>query len=342
MSGLLIAVIVLIVVIFLFVLLQRAGGLGFPWVPFYVKGKESGFSFKETHLMRRIAVENRLSNPTSLFWSLSALDRCIRATIIRFRSEERENSPEALQFLSHLFDFRKRVEFDQPKYKLGIQSTRSLTPGQTLKLTLPGAGAFFSRVIENNRRHLAVTYPTGPKSLPPGTSWRGQDVAVYFWRKDDAGYYFETKVLGDYLDRKVPILHLQHSDELSRTQKRSSVRAPVNRGGALYPLRSIENANETIEKRPGYRCKVLDISEDGAAVVVGGKAKAGLPIKVQTRLNSETVVLCGTVRSANYKQKNNVSVLHMQAVKPSTSMRVKILTFVYRLFRKEEEQNELR
>jgi hypothetical protein len=32
----------------------------------------------------------------------------------------------------------------------------------------------------------------------------------------------------------------------------------------------------------------------------------------------------------------------MQAVKPSTSMRIKILTFVYRLFRKEETENELR
>lgn len=342
MSGLVIAVIVVVILIFLFILIQKAGGLGFPWMAFYIKGKESGFSFKETHLMRRIAVENRLSNPTSLFWSVGALDRCIRGTIVRFRSEEREDSQEALDFLNHLFDFRKRVEFDQPKYKLGIQSTRSLAPGQTMKLTFPGAGAFFSRVIENNRRHLAVTYPTGPKSLPPGTSWRNQDISVYFWRKEDAGYYFETKVLGDYLDRKVPIIHLQHSDELNRSQKRQSVRADVNRGGALYPLRAIESANEQVEKRPGYKCKVLDISEDGAAVVVGGKAKAGLPVKIQTRLGSETVILCGTVKSANYKQKNNVSVLHIHAVKPSASMRIKILTYVYRLFGKGEEENELR
>lgn len=342
MSGLLIGSIILIVLVVAFILVQRAGGLGFPWIPFYIKGKESGFSFKETHLMRRVAVENRLSNPTSLFWSVGALDRCIRATIVRFRSEERENAPEALQFLNHLFDFRKRVEFDQPKYKLGIQSTRSLAPGQTMKLTLPGAGAFFTRLIENNRRHMAVTYPTGPKSLPPGTSWRGQEVAVYFWRKEDAGYYFETKVIGDYLDRKVPILHLAHSDELTRAQKRGSVRADVNRGGQLYPLRSLDSANETIEKKPGYKCKVLDISEDGAAAVVGGKAKAGLPVKVQTRLGSETVVLSGTVKSANYKQKNNVSVLHIEAVKPSTSMRIKILTYVYGLFKQGEEENELR
>ena len=42
--------------------------------------------------------------------------------------------------LAKLFELRKRVEFDQPKYKLGIKSSRKLMPKQGLRITLPGIG----------------------------------------------------------------------------------------------------------------------------------------------------------------------------------------------------------
>ncbi len=53
------------------------------------------------------------------------------------------------------------------------------------------------------RKHLAVSYPKG-KQLPPGFSWTKQKIGIYFWRPEDAGYQFETRVLGDYQDRNYP------------------------------------------------------------------------------------------------------------------------------------------
>jgi c-di-GMP-binding flagellar brake protein YcgR len=250
---------------------------------------------------------------------------------VGFRAEGSEESPQNQEFLSKLFDFRRRVEFDQPKYRLGLSSTRGIAPGQTFKIVLEGGGVYIAKLIENNKRHLAITYPRG-NSLPPGFSWRDQPIKLYFWRQEDAGYFFESKVIGDYLDRQVPILHIAHSDELIRTQKRRSVRRDAGVGARLFPLRSIDQANERVNVAGGYRCKLMDISEDGAAVAIGGRAKAGLPVKIQTELNNEKVVMSGTIKSVNYKQKNNASVLHIEAEAPSVPMRVKILTYVYRLF----------
>ncbi|MFP4643799.1 MAG: flagellar brake protein [Spirochaetales bacterium] len=318
-----------------YLLFRRLGGFTFPWVPFFVKGKESGFSFSEINLLRRVAVQNDLKNPTSLFWSEKTLDRCIRSTIVRFRSRGEEESDHAVDFLSKLYQFRKHVEFNQPKYRLGLRSTRNISKGQPLKITFPGAsGAFTSRVVENMRKYLAITYPEG-RRLPPGFSWQGQKISVYFWRQEDAGYYFESKVIGDYLERKYPILHIQHADQIVRTQKRRSVRAELKAEGRLFPLSSIEQANETIEKAGGYRGKMVDISEDGAAIMVGGKAKPGLPVKVQTRVNGRDVVLNGTVKGVSFKQKKNVSVLHIEAKAPSRNIRNNILTYVYNIFRDE-------
>ncbi|GAB6090029.1 flagellar brake protein [Spirochaeta dissipatitropha] len=319
------------------VLAVLAGGKrGFPWVQFFVKGKESGFSLKEVNLLRKVAQQNKLKNPSSLFWSERALDRCIRGTITRFRASGTEGSKDNIDFLQELFGFRKRVEFNLPKYRLGITSSRNISAGQVMKITFAGGGAYVTTVVENIRRYLAVTYPKG-KALPPGFSWKGQNIRIYFWRPEDAGYYFESKVVGDFLDRKFPILHIAHSDSLVRAQKRGSVRREVTRPVTLLPLTNIRNANEKWEETGGYRGRTIDISEDGIAVMVGGKAKAGMPIKLQLELAGHRVVMCGTVRGVSYKQKNNVSILHIQSVPLSAQMKNTVLTYVYGIF---EEENQ--
>jgi len=319
------------------IFVQRNGGFSFPWLQFYVKGKESGFRFRELNLLRHVAVENNLRDPTSLFWSEKTLDRCIRGTIIRFRGRNKEEDENSVVFLNKLFDFRKRVEFNLPKYRIGITSSRSITPQQQLRITFPGSGIYHSKVVENMRRYMAVSYPKG-KPLPPGFSWEKHKINVYFWRPEDAGYRFETRVLGDYLDRKFPILHIAHADNLVRTQKRGSIRAPLNANGRLFPLRSVEESTEEFELRGGYRCRFVDISEDGAAVMVGGRAKPGLPVKLQTELFDKPVVLSGISKGVTYKQNKNVSVLHIQAQPPSPSMKNTILTYVYGIFKEPERR----
>lgn len=340
MLGFVILGVAFVLVVTAYILVQRAGGLSFPWVQFYVRGKESGFTFGEVNLLRRVAIENKLKNPTSLFWSVKTLDRCIRSAIVGFRAHHTTEQPRNMEFLDKLFNFRRRVEFDQPKYRLGISSTRGINPGQTFKITPPGGGVFIAKLIENNRRYIALTYPRG-KSDSPGFSWRNQEIKLYFWRKEDAGYFFESKVIGDYIDRKVPIIHIAHSDNIVRAQKRTSVRREVHVPALLFPLRTINQANEMIEDSGGYRCKLMDISEDGAAVAIGGRAKAGLPVKIQAELNDEPVVLSGVIKSVDFKQRNHASILHIQGQRASVGMRVRILTYVYGLFDKGETRTQL-
>jgi c-di-GMP-binding flagellar brake protein YcgR len=317
------------------VILRRAGGGRFPWLQFYMKGRESGFIFHEINLLRRVSIESKLENPTALFWSTKQLDRAIKGTIIRYRARSQEKSPEYNLLLSKLFDLRKRVEFDQPKYKVGIKSSRKLTPKQGLRIVLPGLGPFFSIVVENLTRYMAVSHPQGPK-LPDGFSWKNQKVGVYLWRTEDAGYFFQTKVLEDFLDRKYPILHVAHSDNLVRTQKRTSLRVETDLSAELFPLKSIDESSEAPEEARGLRCRLTDISEGGAAILIGGKARVGLPIKLQYTIGETLVVMSGVVKGITFDQKKNRSLLHMQASASSVSMRNRILMYVYNLFGERE------
>ncbi len=332
-------VIILLVAIVLFIL-YTSRKYRFPYVKFFLRGKEADFSFGEIMMLRKVAVENRLKDPTSIFWSLAQLDNSLKSLILKYRAAGDEESETNIDFVSKLFEFRKRVEFDLPKYKRGLKATRDISNGQKIKLSLPGAGPFFATVLENLRKYMAISYPRGPK-LPTGFSWRGQQIAVYFWRHEDAGYSFTSKVLDDYIDMKYPILHVLHTSNLFRTQKRRSVRVEMNRQAVVFPLRRTDEMNEEIETGQGLRCKILDLSEDGSAILIGGKAKLGLPIKMQFEISDHTVVMNGVVKGVNFDEAKNRSILHIQSLPLSKRVRNIILAYVYNIFgERDDEQSK--
>ncbi|HUV07026.1 MAG TPA: PilZ domain-containing protein, partial [Spirochaetia bacterium] len=182
------------------------------------------------------------------------------------------------------------------------------------------------------RRYLAISYPQGPK-LPPGFSWKGQQIGVSFWREGDAGYFFQTKVIDDFTtQKKYPILHIAQSDNLIRTQKRRSVRADIQTPAQLFPLKSVDEASEEVERQKGLKAVLVDISEDGAAILIGGRAKVGLPLKFQFTVSEEELVMSGIVKGVNFDQKKNRSLLHLQALPPSDKTKNVIRSYVYNIF----------
>ncbi|MDA3941087.1 MAG: PilZ domain-containing protein [Spirochaetia bacterium] len=330
--------VLLLIVITLIILLRKAGGGSFPWIHFYAKGKEAGFSFTEVNLLRKVAVEGRLKNPTSLFWSIKQLDRSIRGAIIRFKSEGVLDELNNMVFLSKLFDFRKTVELKLPKYTIGLKTTRKITKMQYLKISIPGLGVYISQVVENQRRYIAITYPEGPK-LPQDYEFKGEKLNIYFWRKDDAGYVFESKVLENHMDSKVPILYISQSDSIIRSQKRGSVRANLNAPAELFPLKVIAQASNDLEERRGIRCRLQDISEDGAALLIGGHGKVGMNVKIQFKLSDSTLIMCGVVKGVSFQQNKNTSIIHIQSVPLQDRVKNRILAYVYDLFGERSSKN---
>lgn len=331
-----ILILLCVIIIIAIIVLKKLNIWSFPWIKFYLKGKESGFKFNEINLLRKVALENKLRNPTSLFWSIRQLDYSIRGVISNFRSRGDIDSAKSNEFISKLFKFRKRVEFQLPKYTLGLKNTRDIQEKQKVKISLPGKGPFFSTIVENLRRYLALSYPQGP-NLPPGFSWKSQQIGVYFWRQGDAGYFFNTKVIDDFFDKKYPIIHIAHTSNLIRSQKRQSVRVEAGKNALLFPLRNTQEANEEVEVSQGLRCKLLDISEDGASVLIGGRAKIGLPVKLQFELTDSTIVINCIVKGVNYDDSKNRSILHLQTLPVSNKTRNQILVYVYNIFQDREE-----
>jgi c-di-GMP-binding flagellar brake protein YcgR len=305
------------------------------WIQFFTQGKDAGFSFKELELLRRIAVQNNIEDPCSLFWSQNQLDICIRSMVrgIRMSGESEEQGTQ--DFLSKLYDFRKKIEMDKPKIKTGITNSRQISDGQVLRILVTGTGVFKSQIVSNTGQHIIISRPVNAKVS--SMVWRDMKISVYFWRDDDAGYVFDSEVLDEVFSKGISSLKISHSESLFRTQKRKSIRIKMHKAAFLYLVRDDETPHK-LEMDPGLKCFLEDLSDSGYAVIVGGKAAAGLRVKAQFALDNTAICMTGTVRSVSFREESNRSVLHVEADPLPIEIRNHILGEVFGMLPEEDEE----
>ena len=304
------------------------------WVQFYAKGKDSGFSFREIELLRQLAVKCKLEEPASLFWSQAQLDTCIRS-LVRSLHVSGGGDQAANDFLSKLYDFRKKVEMEKPKVKHGISNSRQISAGQNLRVLVAGSGVFKSQVVKNSSQYLIISRPTNSK-ITSSFSWQGLKISVYFWRDDDAGYVFDSCVADEVFSKGISSLKIDQADKLFRTQKRKSIRVKLHKAAYLYLLASDEDINK-IETEPGQKCFLEDLSDTGCAVTIGGKGTADMRVKVQFALGGAPISMSGTVRSVQYKEDLDRTTLRIEADPMPIDIRNKILGEVFGMLPDDEE-----
>jgi hypothetical protein len=93
-----------------------------------------------------------------------------------------------------------------------------------------------------------------------------------------------------------------------------------------------------VEVNPGLKCFLEDLSDTGCAITVGGRAQPNLRVKIQFALGSAPVVMSGTIRSADFNEDVNRSLLHIEADLLPIETRNKILGEVFGMLPDEEEE----
>jgi c-di-GMP-binding flagellar brake protein YcgR len=334
MLGLVLLIVIAASGLMMFFLSKNSKAKQGSWLQFFAKGKDAGFSFKEIELLRRLAVASNLEDPSALFWSQNQLDLCIRSLVrnMRFSGSDKGNQ----EFLSKLYDYRKKIEMEKPRVKNGIASSRQVGESQNLRVLVSGTGVFNSQVIKNTTQYMTIARPVNP-NIPASFSWTGLNLSVYFWREDDAGYVFDTTVTDEVFSKGLNSLKIEHSDSLFRTQKRKSVRIKTHKAAFLYLLPQDAEPSNALETTPGLKCFIEDLSDTGCALTVGGKATTGLRVKIQFALDNVPISMCGTVRSVEYKSELNRSLLHIEAYPMPPDMRNHVLGEVFGMLPEEEE-----
>ena len=297
-------------------------------INFFITGFDSGFAFADLILLWKVATICELKEPTSLFYSLSSLTKCMSQVTAQSTAEGSEQSPKTQKLLSKLFDYRTKLQ-NKSDEKKGVSSTQSLEKGQQLRIIFPGQGVFSSKVL-NNASSIAISIPRQKGLIEVAAeNWVGRVISVYFWRKGDARYVFDTTVMKNGMFQGETALFLKHTSNLLRTQKRKSVRVPCNIPGNLFIVQKPSVDYTAVETRNGYKCLIQDISESGALIKIGGKGAQNIKIKLQYLLNNKLIVMFGIIRTVQYNEQKNQSLLHFECTHIDTIMRNEILSFVY-------------
>ena len=302
-------------------------------INFFVTGLDSGFSISEIMLLWKTAELCNLEQPTSLFFSLPSLTKCM--TLI---SNQTSADPAKNQLImSKLFDYRTKIQ-NESDDKKGLSSTRSLDKNQPLRIILPGKGVFASEILSNGNQ-LVISIPKQKNLIPfSGDEWVGKVISVYLWRKGDARYVFDTTVTQSGLFIGKSALFINHSSNLVRTQKRKAVRVKCQIHGMLYIIKRAEVDVNAIETQNGFRCMLEDISESGALIRIGGKGVQNVKIKLQFNISNKLILMVGVIRTVEYSAEKNQSLLHFECTSINPTMRNEVLKFVYNLLPESEKE----
>lgn len=308
-----------------------------PRIQFTVTGLDSGFSFSDVNMLWDVAQICELDQPNSLFYSMPALTKCMTQISNQAQSEGTDQSAKIQKLMSKLFDYRTKIQNDSDDKK-GLTSTKSLDKGQTLRIILPGKGVFVSEIV-NNGSQLVISIPKQKGIIPiSGDEWVGKVISVYLWRKGDARYVFDTTVLQHGLFLGKSAIYLKHSVNLVRTQKRKSVRAKCKIYGTLYIMKKNSEDMTTIETKNGYRCLIEDVSESGALIRIGGKGAENVKIKLQYSIQNKLILMAGVIRTVDFNEAKNQSLLHFECTNIDPIMRNEVLSFVYNMLPENEKE----
>jgi c-di-GMP-binding flagellar brake protein YcgR len=306
------------------------------WIQFYAKGKEAGFTIKDMEQLRQIATSSSIKDPASIFKFHKQFEIIVRSLVNSAQMTGEINDLSVQDFLSRIFDYCKKIEMKEADIKQSITNSRQISEGQPLKVLVQGTGVFNSEVIKNFGNYLTISRPVNNK-MTASMQWHSLKVSIYFWREDDAGYVFDTEVIDEVFSKGISSLKVEHNDALFRTQKRKSLRIKYVKEAFLYLVNEIDNPHR-LEKSAGLRCMLEDISDTGCAFRVNGQAANGLRLKVQFSLNKIPICIPGTVRSVDYNDGANVSLVHMEADVLPIWTRNHILCEVFNLLPEEDEE----
>jgi len=303
-------------------------------INFFITGLDSGFSISEISLLWEAAELCSLEQPTSLFYSLPSLTKCMTQIS---NMTNTDNSQKNQLIMTKLFDYRTKIQ-NEADDKKGMTTTHSLEKGQTLRIILPGKGVFTSEIVGNGN-YLVINVPRQKNLIPfSGEEWVGRVISVYLWRKGDARYVFDTTVTQNGLFLGKSSLFLKHSANLVRTQKRKAVRVKCKIYGMLYIIKKDKVDVNAIETQNGFRCLIEDISEAGALIRIGGKGVQNVKIKLQFNIHNKLILMVGVVRTVEYNEAENQSLLHFECTHIDTTMKNEVLKFVYNMLPESEKE----
>lgn len=302
------------------------------FLKFYAEGRRLGFSFADLQILRSAAESCNIENKFGIFSSINILNQCLKVINAQNRrSMQWGNAEEREAFLSKLYEYRTKLELKDRENLNRIISTHEMKKKQICVFLVPNGGIFYAALKEKEKKFMHFVMFGASAERAEQTGWTNRPATVYFWRANDAGYIYTCTILQGKKSSECFDIYASHSNKLTRTQKRKSVRAECQFDGLLFPVYPKKEFNLNTEISGGVKCTISNISEDGAMLMVKGKAAKGVKLKLQFTINNRPVIMCGRIKRFIYEKKINTSRVHFECALISEECKNIIRSYVYKI-----------
>jgi c-di-GMP-binding flagellar brake protein YcgR len=296
--------------------------------------KAMGLSGPQTEMLEALVRACKVKQPFLVFSSAGLLDDTLRKGLhsldnMREVTEEEKENRRAL-----IFGIKQVIERNARKGSV-LRSTTFLRPGQQLSITPEGRGQFASKVISNMKDFLTVSAPA--VQTGGDARWmRGTKLAVYFWRENDAGYSFPSKVLGYDTVKGISSVLIQHSKTLRREQRRRSRRRQLMRACFYYPIKITESGQgrkmerkAMVEQNMRTLGTVVDLSAGGCAIQTLNPFEKGKLVMIEFDIEKKAQIRAFGKVMHVHRQKGRGGSMHVMFTRVTRQYLNRISEYVY-------------
>jgi len=295
-------------------------------------GRDVGLDKQHIEYLERLIRSLKVKYPSLIFTNPQLLDAVLKRGIASVERQPGLLDRERVTKLNLIWEIKQLIE-NNSKKGIGLRSTFLVKPGQTMILTAYNGERYHSKLISNHTNGLTVTMPV--ISVEKEHLFKkGNRLKVFFWRENDSGYSFITRVIET--DRAN--LHILHSRKIKREQHRKYSRKPLKKSCFLYPAEIVEET-----RRNGHEKKIVihdnmrhmgiisDISVGGCSISSTRAYKKGAYMKLEFDLRiSSPIVAYGKVQSVFRRASGTTGMMmHIQFIKLSGSARNEIYSYIY-------------
>jgi c-di-GMP-binding flagellar brake protein YcgR len=296
--------------------------------------KAMGLPAPHIDLLDNLVRVCKVKQPFLLFSSSGLLDDTLKKGLYSLDNARELSEDERENRKALIFQIKQIIERNARKGAM-LRSTTFLRPGQFLSITPANGNQFSSKVISNMKDFLTVSAPVVPAG--PDTRWmRGTPLAVYFWRDNDAGYSFSSKVLGYDTIKGVSSVLIQHSKTLRKEQRRRNRRRELLRPCFYYPIKITETGQgrkaerkAVVETSMRTLGTVVDLSGGGCAVQAMNPIDKGKLVMIEFDIDKKAPIRAYGKVMHIHRQKGRGGVMHVMFTRVTRRYLNRISEFVY-------------
>lgn len=285
-----------------------------------------GLKRNDINEIKTLLTNAGITKPYLVFLDSSVLEKLIgrnmeRVEKLNISQKEKEKR------LLYLFEIKRKIYNHYVDMRSGIKNTLEIEANQLLSLKISNLGSYYSILIMNDKRNLICSIPE--IANPMSVHWKDKVVEIYFWRYNDAGYVFKSRIENVVYSEKLQALVIAHSDKLKRIQRREYPRRKARFNTKFFKF-SVSTNNDgkpvVLLSRLHFGI-IIDISPGGASVITEDPLPKNSAVKMQFGVEDETLTVYGTV--LNVIKKKNMFVMHVKIQRLNDKSKNQIYRYVY-------------